>query len=779
VGQRECGSAAASAGFGGAPGPTSAGPTPSPGGSTPQGGRSGGSGTTQGGGSAGGSTPTPRSGGGFGLDNCTRDIQMRAEWTWRNAQMTSLASVSALRQVLGALARVPGDKTVILISGGWPLDDREQQTLMGTVADEAAAARATVHSMYVGTSSASASRRVVSTTPVNDEWLRAWPLETLASMTGGGAFRVEIGAEGAFDRLQRELRGYYRIGVEQEAVDRDGKVRRMKVQVARGGATVRARGIFDARTYQDRDWSARLASALDAPIASTGIGLRVTSYLAPNPDDGSKVKLVLAGEASRVDPGEATIQVLVRDLNGTKIVAGEQPIGRPVGDGLSFSANVPIEPGSYVVRVAVVDGTGRVGSVDHRADARPVALGAMSAMGPVLIRVPTGQGEPRFALGDVRQDERLALQMELQTDGNAVSSTEVAFEIAADANGPALLHSDAELTRSSRTGSMAAHAVSDMRVLPPGRYVARATVSANGAPVGHLHRSFTLLEAPRTPMPDASIVSASAAARLGAVRPPSRAVVVLPRFGVEQVLAPPVLASFLDRVAARSDAASPMIRDLIDAARTGDVARIHVSDVLAAESPVAAFLHGLSLLAQKKLEPAASAFRSAMRASADFYPAMVYLGACYAAGGNDKEAAGAWRTALIKEADAPALHLLLADALLRQDKGELALQALDGARSRWPADDELKRRFVIAALLTGEYADGLAALDELIDRHTDDEPSLAAGLLALYEAMVHGNPIEDAEKDRTRMIRLADAYRARGGPSVALIDSWLAAAKAK
>ena len=63
-----------------------------------------------------------------------------------------------------------------------------------------------------------------------------------------------------------------------------------------------------------------------------------------------------------------------------------------------------------------------------------------------------------------------------------------------------------------------------------------------------------------------------------------------------------------------------------------------------------------------------------MRASADFYPAMIYLGACYAAGGNDKEATGAWRTALIKEGDALPLHTLLADALLRQDNGELALE---------------------------------------------------------------------------------------------------------
>ena len=164
--------------------------------------------------------------------------------------------------------------------------------------------------------------------------------------------------------------------------------------------------------------------------------------------------------------------------------------------------------------------------------------------------------------------------------------------------------------------------------------------------------------------------------------------------------------------------------------------------MLAAQSPVAAFLKGVSLLSQNKLELAANSFRSAMRASADFYPAMIYLGACYAAGGNDKEATGAWRTALIKEGDALPLHTLLADALLRQDNGELALETLDKARSRWPDDDGIKRRFVLAALMAGEYADGLQTLDDLVARKIDDEPSLATGLLALYEAFHNGKPIE-------------------------------------
>jgi hypothetical protein len=182
-------------------------------------------------------------------------------------------------------------------------------------------------------------------------------------------------------------------------------------------------------------------------------------------------------------------------------------------------------------------------------------------------------------------------------------------------------------------------------------------------------------------------------------------------------------------------------------------------------------------LSQNRLEHAANAFRGAMRAASDFYPAMVYLGVCYAAGGNDKEAAGAWRTALIKEADALPLHELLADALLRQERGDLAVQVITDARKRWPANEGLKRRYVLAALLAGQHADGLEALEELVQVHAEDEPSLAAGLFILYESFERGRPVQDADQDRARLLRLADAYRGIGGASQALIDSWVEAVK--
>ena len=710
---------------------------------------------------------------------------MQAESTWRTAQMNSLASISSLRQFLSLLSHVRGDKTIILISGGWPLDERDELSLVSTVASEAAAARATVFSVYVPTSSFSADRRVMTSTPLADNYLHSGPLETLASMTGGGSFRAEVGAEAVFERLAGEMAGYYRVGIEKDPTDSDGKVRRMKVQVSRASASVRAREIFDVRTYEDRDWAARLATALDGPVLATDLGLRVTHYVSADSDDASRRKLLVSGEASRIQPGDATLRVVVSDLDGKKVAGGELSLAHARGETLPFSTNVSVPPGNYIVRLGVMDSGGHVGSVDHRVEVRDVPLGTLNAIGPVLVRVPhAAEGDAALALDGARQDERLAMEIDLEGDKSRLEGLGVEFEIATTEDGPRLVHATAALSPGPRESTVIAQGVADMRVLPPGEYVLRAKVTSGAEPVGDLRRTFSVLAVPRAVVVAGDSSAAADRAVGTSARSTVRPVVAAPPFALDQVLAAPILASFLDRVAARPDASSPAVRELLGHARTTGLSGLTVSDAQAASMPVAAFLKGLTLLSDSTLDPArletaAAAFRDAMRASADFYPAMVYLGACYAAGGKDKEAANVWRTALIREGDTPALHVMLADALLRQGRADAALDDLEAARARWPEDLGLKRRFTIAALVGGKPAEGLRALDELLETHADDESSLAFGLLALYEAFESGRSIESADRDRARMTRLADAYRSRGGPSIALIDTWLAAANRK
>ena len=768
VGERECGNASAS-GRGGQSGGAGA--------TSPPGGGAGGSSGGSGGGGAGSAVGS--GGGGGSMDACTRSVQMQAETTWRMAQLTSLSSLAALRQVIDTLGRVPGDKTVILISGGWFLDQHDEISTLRSVASAATAARVTLFPLYVPVNRNSAARRSMSPTVGQDHSIQSGPLQTLAAMTNGEFYRAEVSAESVFERISRETAGHYRIGVEKQPGDQDARARRLNVSVARGGASVRARELFDVRTYDDRDWTARLAAALESPIPADGLPLRLTSYVTPDPANRSLLTLVLAGAAQRIRPGEATIQVVVRDLDGRKVLAGEPPQSDAIGEGLEFSMNVHVPPGDYVVRVGVMDSAGQVGSVEHRVNARSVPIGGLTATGPLLVRVPAAAGaEPRIALGAARQDERLALEVGLEGDSEQMGKTEVAFEIARTLDGPTLLNAAAALSRSTFEGTYLAQAVAELRVLPPGEYVARAKVRS-GAASGELTRWFVV-----TGTPSESANTDGAPPALVGARPPVPVAAIaagaVPPFAVEQVLAPQVLGGFLDRVAARPDAAAPHVRNLLERARAEGLGQLTVTDQEAALSPVAAFLRGLTLFSAQRFDDAAIAFRGAMRTAPDLFPAMVYLGACYAAGGKDKEAAGAWQTALIGSGDAVAVHRLLADALLRLGSGDRALQAVERARAKWPDDAALAKRFIVAALLGGKRAEGLQALEALVEKGEEvDEPTLALALLVLYDAFEQQQPIAGGEADKARMLRLAERYRLRGGPSLPLIETWVAAVTGK
>ena len=125
-----------------------------------------------------------------------------------------------------------------------------------------------------------------------------------------------------------------------------------------------------------------------------------------------------------------------------------------------------------------MDSAGNVGSVDHRVEARATPVGALRASGPLLVRVPARrEGEPRLALDGIRQDERLAMQVDLQGGIERLGTAEVVFEIAETVDGPALVTADAQMGQDGGVRRVA-QGVADVRVLPPGDYVARAKVKS-------------------------------------------------------------------------------------------------------------------------------------------------------------------------------------------------------------------------------------------------------------------------------------------------------------
>ena len=212
-------------------------------------------------------------------------------------------------------------------------------------------------------------------------------------------------------------------------------------------------------------------------------------------------------------------------------------------------------------------------------------------------------------------------------------------------------------------------------MLPPGRYTLSAKIGggSDGADP-HVHgdgrppaaaRRRDRRGRRRVGAPRRSGVPAATARRGGRARAATLSF-AKPRFSTSTVLDAGFVAPLIDRLAARPDAGG--VRDALERAKAGPWPTDSAKGPLAAAPLAAHFVAGLGRLQAGDLEEAAQAFRAALKVAPDFAPALIYLGACYAAGAKDQEAAGAWQMALVRERTSPDLQRLAIEAWLRADK---------------------------------------------------------------------------------------------------------------
>jgi hypothetical protein len=171
-----------------------------------------------------------------------------------------VASYGGVRDLLRGLSGISGPKTVMLLSAGLMSTDRTggrpDMTLMMSAAGKfAAAANARLYALHVDNnfldapmaisraSGCGSIESVGMNTEARESQLGAYGLERMAGEAGGEYFRITAGTgDMFFNRVLTETSAYYLLGVQSEAIDRDGKTHFIRVQtVDVKGATVRAR----------------------------------------------------------------------------------------------------------------------------------------------------------------------------------------------------------------------------------------------------------------------------------------------------------------------------------------------------------------------------------------------------------------------------------------------------------------------------------------------------------------------------------------------------------
>ncbi|HEX7086619.1 MAG TPA: VWA domain-containing protein [Vicinamibacterales bacterium] len=426
----------------------------------------------------------------MGFTACQAEVEALARATATAMRARNDALFATLRNLLGSLAQIEAPKTIVWISGGVPLDDVRAEP--AEIARLAAASRTTLYALHLeGAAGGDASRVRPSATVLSDRNVMREGLATIASAARGALFTA-IGDFDAAGRIAREMSAYYLLSVEPEPADRDGKTHQIDVRVRRPGVTVRARREFTmgdpAKTLTPEQ---RLAALIRQPVPAVELPVKVATYCMRAP--GSRdVRLVIATEFGRGDEPQPAAMGFVLLDGRDKVVASsfQQYRAAPVGAGrpapLHISTTAQVAPGEYRLRVAVLDGDGRAGSVEHPVSAKLAGAGDLEVADLVLSPAGNqGGGRSVQVLADVAiASHPFAGYLELypRTDA-AARAAQVRFEIADPESGSVLAAADARVVPTREQGRLAAQGLLPVDALSPGDYVARAVVTAGGASV--------------------------------------------------------------------------------------------------------------------------------------------------------------------------------------------------------------------------------------------------------------------------------------------------------
>jgi hypothetical protein len=369
------------------------------------------------------------------------------------------------------------------VSEGMIVDPRRVD--LSRLAARAQAARVTIYGLQLEVPLFEASQERLSPTFVRDLHVRHEGVATVTGTARGAVFR-QLGSDPKpFERIARELSGYYLLAFEARDVERDGRSHRVRVTLVRRGGEVRARPAFTLPAATPPARGAELTSLLRNPSPATELPLRVATYTYAEPG-GNRVRAVISAEAGGRGSASATSLgfVLVDDRGVIAATATHEAVnGRH-----SFSAVVA--PGIYTLRAAALDTVGRQGSVERVFRAEPAGDRALR-VGDLMLALPAPPGDPLEPVVDRVTSGTLVAYLELQIGAGVTPPDAVRVHLTRT-TGPAALVTALADVGVRADGSVIARALLPVAALPPGPYVARAEVMRSGAVAARAARPFTI-----------------------------------------------------------------------------------------------------------------------------------------------------------------------------------------------------------------------------------------------------------------------------------------------
>jgi VWFA-related protein len=431
---------------------------------------------------------------------CQKMVKEEAGIVVTYAHERARNTMNGLRAILERLGSSETPKTLVLVSEGMVVDG-ERRVLEG-FGRAAAAAHVTMYALKPETSDSTSAEARLAANPMRDRAAREEGLQYVSSVGGGEMFRVIADPDFAFARVASELSGYYLLGFEPQAGDRDGRSHGISVKVSRDGLSVRSRQEFGVGLVRGRNEKQTISDLLRTAVPATALPVMVTTYMFQDP--GSlKVRVLVGLDVDRPASPENkfAIGMVLVDEKGNAgasffhpglAASPQSPPGMQ-----RFFATLLTDPGTYELRVAVADPGGLSGSVERSVRAymrrlgpfrvSDLMIGAPAGGGGASAIVPTVTGQAR---GDV-------LHAYFELFAEAASSFDrgaVVVEVAPTADAPALQTVPATLQAvDADPRNRAAGAAISIASLAPGTYVARAVITVDGKKAGAITRAFQVV----------------------------------------------------------------------------------------------------------------------------------------------------------------------------------------------------------------------------------------------------------------------------------------------
>lgn len=698
------------------------------------------------------------------LERCERDVEQAAAEIVGDQRQQTDRSIGAIRSVLQSLGGMEGPKSVILVSEGLVLESLGGE--LDDLARVAADVRASLDVMLLDVPAFDAAQSQMPTTASADRRLQEDGLLMLAGMSRGTLHRIVSSAENAFQRIERSLAGYYLLGVEPGADDRDGRRHRLEVKTTRRGLTLQSRRTWLSPEGPPAATPAEaLKRTLRSPMPATGLPMRLATWTYKEPGS-SRVRLIVATEVARdtQEPLTYAAGVVVATKEGKVVAAQEGPRDLRALDGddtLATYANVlTLDPGTYRLRVALANEDKRVGSVEREVLAWQMNGDALT-LGDLLISPEPGVGEGLVPAVEPRVfDGRLFAQAEAYTPAAGQDAQVAAtIEIMRDEASRVLLSSPMQIGAGSSPEVRIAQSRLNVSAVPPGAYIARVTFTENGASRGALVRPFRVVPATRI----ASSLGTSAT-------PPELHAAVsgsLPAIAKDDLLDAGTMTALWQ---ALEQGRAPAVLAAIKTARGGQMTDGALEALAAGDQGVAAFVRGMDFFGKAQYDRASTQFETAQRIQGTFPAARAMLGACLAMLNREKEAAGLLMA--VPGATFPGFARVAAEAWMRAGQPSAAIGPLEQVKA---SDARTSRDLALAYALAGDVDKALPLLTKhLGGAGAKDGPALAAGVFALYRR--HGSAPDAATlaTDKSQARTWAKAYAATRGPLSPIVDAWVA-----